>query len=101
MLHSKKNKDRVLFYVTLSFKAFYFFLVNHNNYKCQIIHILSCCFKKHAVICLIFVQKISRFVLKIIFSEQMLEVISRCLKRKNNKTPLLHSSRFSFCSLNV
>ena len=46
MLHSKKNKDRVLFYVTLSFKAFYFFLVNHNNYKCQIIHILSCCFFK-------------------------------------------------------
>ena len=39
MLHSKKNKDRVLFYVALSFKAFYFFLVNHNNYKCQIIHI--------------------------------------------------------------
>jgi len=46
MLYSKKNKDRVLFYVTLFFKAFYFFLVNHNNYKCQIIHILSCCFFK-------------------------------------------------------
>jgi hypothetical protein len=46
MLHSKKNKDWMLFYVTLFFKAFYFFLVNHNNYKCQIIHILSCCFFK-------------------------------------------------------
>lgn len=56
MLHSKKNKDRVLFYVTLSFKAFYFFLVNHNNYKCQIIY-YHVVFKKHAVICLIFCTK--------------------------------------------
>ncbi len=44
MLHSKKNKDWMLFYVILFVKAFYFFLANHNNYKCQIIHILSCCF---------------------------------------------------------
>ena len=43
-----------------------------------------------------FVQKISRFVLKIIFSEQMLEVISRCLKRKNNKTPLYILHVFPF-----
>ena len=57
MLHSKKNKDWVLFYVTLFFKAFYFFLVNHNNYKCQIIHILSCCFFLNADIYLIFCTK--------------------------------------------
>ena len=59
-------------------------------------YIIMLFFLNHAVICLIFCTKDIKACTKNNFSEQMLEVISRYLKRKNNKTPLYILHVFPF-----